>query len=699
MVAVRRGAGWIPSPEPTLDASVEDLNKPLADNDIYSLTDAGRLTAGALDVAIADIVVWEAATPKWTKTDTTTAVEWEPEDFNEREEMLLNTFAMRDAGQLEKGALDVLADQFVRYDHKQAKWIIAEEPQNSRNVRSIGHFDDSQWQARISGEDGRLPLTSTKPFQSSYCYYPGDSPGGLPESWGQQYSAAVKPTGTEQQQQAELERRRDTGQTPLQGDEVQKQFDQNSLYAGFIPSFIGDRIAISMTRNGREDNLCAEMRRMAYTIAFIAQNFMALTDAAEGAVPTFGYSVSAVINIFEGDLMVRWGWKEFVDHQVFYWEQVHANILVFRIGFRVDLGFRYNVIVARFEAIIYFKVTLELRWEKAWERRGPGEPMTGNSAWTSVIGKVELGASIVLLHENWCSASAAASSGIEAKFRWVSRNAGGCEYQIYFLGIVLTIKGRILGFKELVFSKPLKKGSPPGIPWKRGMLPGAANPSYFDIRATFGLSMSKIIWDRNHLSDVLESMIEVQQEVFKKRTHDSSACGACGTAGVTPKGRGWPVAVRPNEPGWDEQWDAWVKSTEAEAATPVRKLMRYAVNAVVKTPLKTKLATVERDRKALLMRVLDRLDTADRKLDEIAALEKRVDEAEEAGDERAETLDELMSLAEETEDWMLEVRSDDPNKPSADRHSISKMVKDIRWWCMRMEHYTSFQKHWGPTNP
>jgi hypothetical protein len=676
-VAIYDGARWIKPPEDPLDAKVEDLNKPLVDGELASLTDAGKLKPGDVDVVIGNIVTWDESTdpqnPVWKLKDQSALVTWDPVDFDDRNEWLLNIFALQDAGTLTKGNLVVAAKDFVRFKSRDDAWVTTDEPGNSRNVRSIGYLDDSEMVSRMSGEDSRLPLTSLAKMQSSYCYYPDAVSGGLPESWGQ------KPTNQNK------------------ADEFQKLSDQYSLYAGFIPAIVGDRIQISMTRNGKEDALCAEMRRLAFTIAALVEGFRTLVSSSENTVPTMGYSVSAVINVMEGEFIVRWGWKEFTDQQVFYWEQIQANIMVVRVGARVDVGIRYSVIVARFEAIVYFKVTIELKWEKAWERQGPGQQMEGTAAWVSAIGKIELGVSIVLLHENWCSAAGALSSGIEAKVRWISANAGGLEYHIYFLGIRGNFRAKLLGFREFTFEKMLKKGSPQGIPWKRGMIPGTANPSYYEIRATYGLSMSKIIFDKNHLTSVFDSMVETQQQVLKERNH-ATTCGVCTTAGVPAKGRGWPIAERPNEPGWDEQWNAWIKSIAAErAAVPqlrVRKLMRYAINAVVKVPMYSKLEQLERERKELVAKVQARLDLAEKKLDEIAGLEKQVDDAEEAGDERPETVDELYRLAQETQSWMLEVRNGDPEKPKQDRISIGNLTKDIRWWCRRMEHYTSFQQHW-----
>ena len=120
MVAVRRGAAWVPSAEVTLEAAVEDLNKPLINGDIYSLTDAGTLKSGAVAVVVGNVVVWDSAVPKWVKTDTSTAVEWEPDDFNDRDELLLNTFAMRDAGTLDRATALATASTAVAADSADA---------------------------------------------------------------------------------------------------------------------------------------------------------------------------------------------------------------------------------------------------------------------------------------------------------------------------------------------------------------------------------------------------------------------------------------------------------------------------------------------------------------------------------------------------------------------------------------------------
>jgi hypothetical protein len=685
-LAIREGGKWTKATP--CGATVEVLNELLTEGDSFVLSEDGTAKPGDVPVQSKNIVVWKSV--RWAKVDQ--PVRWTPKQFNEREELLLNTFVLTDAGTPRHGS-KLNKDERVRWNAKKLEWEAVPQPTDSRRVKSLGQYDDSEWMARISGADSQLPLTSTKPFRSSYCFYPGESKGGLPESWTQAFGIENLEDYTKDMRDGASDS--EVGLLVKQNEnakEFQKELNAKSLYAGFIPAIVGDRISIAMTRNDREDSLCAEMRRLAFTIAAIAQNFQLLLDSTVGAVPTMGYSVSGVINILEGDLIVRWGWKELTDNQVFYWEQIHANLMVFRVGARVDVGFRFNVMVVRFEAIVYFKVTLELKFEKAWERRGPGEALQGDSAWTSVVGKIELGASIVLLHENWLSANAAGTSGIEAKCRWVSVNAGGLEWQIYFLGVVLNAKFKLLGFKERTATKELIKGSPPGIPWKRGMVPGAANPTYFDIRATYGLRMSKIIWDKNHLSEAMETMVEVQLETLQKRKHDT-----CNTCNIKKKEQGWPVATTPEEPGWGEQWTDWVQSTTKEEGD-VPKLMRWIAKALanweVTAPLKRKLDQLEKERMKLWAEAKDRMSMAERKLDEIAGLERRVDDAEASGDERAETLEELKELADETELWMLEVRRDDPSKPAKERRSIGAIARDIQWWCERMKHYTSFQKHW-----
>jgi hypothetical protein len=323
--------------------------------------------------------------------------------------------------------------------------------------------------------------------------------------------------------------------------------------------------------------------------------------------------------------------------------------------------------------------------------------LVGDSAWTDATAKVESGASVILLNENFVSANMAVGTGLTGKVRWVSAHAGGLEYQLYFLGIVVTGKLKILGLSEKSYVKVLKKASPPGIPFRRGMIPGAANSSYFEIRATFGNSMARIIWDRNRLAEALEAMVVVQQDLLMG--HWYTCPTSCSKLPKPDKPAGWPAVARPDEPGWDDQWAKWTESI-AHEDVKTRKLFRHAVNSplnIPRTELKAKLQALEDVRKGkgaikgLFQEAHDRQELAEQKLDEIAVLEQKVDTAEGEGDERDETMEQLLELAATTRQLLKEVRFGEPAKP----RSLTDIVKDIQWWCMRMEYYTKKQNHWG----
>src|SRR5262249_32925378 len=152
-----------------------------------------------------------------------------------------------------------------------------------------------------------------------------------------------------------------------------------------------------------------------------AQHMSTFLTAVQNLMPSFGWSVSFVFGFLEGEVLWRWGWKEYRDNQVFWWEQFEGNLMLIRLGFRVDFGARWSFLLIRSEALVYCQITRELKWSKSLELQKPGDGLLNmkSDAWVSAPAKVEVGISIILAHENFIAVKMALRTGFEPRFRHV----------------------------------------------------------------------------------------------------------------------------------------------------------------------------------------------------------------------------------------------------------------------------------------
>ncbi len=478
-----------------------------------------------------------------------------------------------------------------------------------------------------------------------------------------------------------------------QSDEAEDALDEAQKWSQFfIPKAFRERVNVQLLRNGKPDDQFDGVRDVAAAIAALWMSFDAIKSWID-MVPAFGFSFSFEVGFMEGAFNYRWGWKEYRDRRAFFWRQLDANIMVARVSLIFNLGARWHLLLIKFELVLYLRLTLSVDWEKSWETQRPGHKMQGNSAWFGATGKFEAGISLILLHENVLSANPRIKTGVEMKCRWdpVDDGTGGLEYQLYYLGIVFEAEVTIVGYKKQMKPRWISRGSPPGLPWKRGIfLKNGQSVGWWDIRADVENIYGKILHHKDRLEAAGEKLIAAMVETAKTTPAHQQAIT---DAQPVPANLVWPSTIL-DPAQWHPSWRTVVSHDARRETASVSKLGAFSFGS---TPLNTALRETFNETHSLLVDITARIEKGQNYMNILRDMLLAINNAEDAAQET-----EPQEAEREAEQWRREVKLrksdklDDFNDGNDVTPSVSKLISKVDDARKKLRYYHTKRSHWPP---
>jgi len=294
-------------------------------------------------------------------------------------------------------------------------------------------------------------------------------------------------------------------------------------------SFLDDNLfgfadfGLDFTRNGATGPFYFQITKsIGASIQAIRSIVAVFNGFSSGCNVTFGWGVEFNISFLEGDLSLYWGWKEYEDHRVFKWYSVKFDLTLISISAQVNVGFGVAVLMVKFQAVIYGKITIGATLAAGFERQTP-DTVTPEwlDTWIGAIGKAELGANLVLVHENVFHCNAAIKTGFELKFRIAPGliDRFGVEYMIYWLGVSASGTFKVVGFKEKTKEVKIIEGNPKELPWRRGALPRKAANAWWNIKKVVNLAWSRAVYQHSRALDRLRRYQELQLDMVRASKH------------------------------------------------------------------------------------------------------------------------------------------------------------------------------------
>lgn len=323
---------------------------------------------------------------------------------------------------------------------------------------------------------------------------------------------------------------------------------------------------IVLTRNGKSGNFYFEIvKSLSASVQTIRQIVAAFEGISANFTQVAGWGFQFEIRFMEGEANVYWGWKEYKDQRVFPWYSVHLDLMLAKISVAFNAGYTASVYLMKFQAVVYFKVSLEASInDQFFERQSPDDKLPAwADTWVSFMGKAESGANLVLVSENVFHVNAAIKTGLEMRTR-ITMGIDvqfGIEYQLYWLGVTAGATFKIAGFKEKQATITLVEGSPKDLPYRRGMFPKPANATWWNVRRELNMAYSRAVYQEERISEGIEAYRKLQLEMIGPgaKTTEPPLLAPDDDAGK----RKWDE----NKTKWDEQWKDCRATFGAESRT------------------------------------------------------------------------------------------------------------------------------------
>ncbi|WP_418320990.1 hypothetical protein [Piscinibacter sakaiensis] len=346
------------------------------------------------------------------------------------------------------------------------------------------------------------------------------------------------------------------------------------MYRGaksLFPSTTGE---VMLLHNGNKNGLHGQALAVAESMVKVLQSTWAVQDVwngLQGLMPTVGWGFEVGIAIMEGELDWQWGFKEFDDHRVFYWEEAGTELTVARIYFRLYIGPRLRILFVKFECVLYGLITLDFGYTASWEVKGPKQvtrptesapsdypdeatttrlvngirqkaeqavetveaakgtvkqalgmaveveveqpdtagasergsfEKSGDGSWYQAATRAELGANLVLIHENILQCNAAVKTGYKIRARRLEEHPG-MEAETYFIGLSFVATASCKLFKEKRKIVPILAGDPLGSPRSRMVVPREPGAAWDDIRK----QLARVAAERDRREDFLTAAV------------------------------------------------------------------------------------------------------------------------------------------------------------------------------------------------
>jgi hypothetical protein len=439
---------------------------------------------------------------------------------------------------------------------------------------------------------------------------------------------------------------------------------------------------LDFTRNGKTGPFYFQITK---SIGASIQAIRAITAVFNGFSSncnvTFGWGVAFNISFLEGDLSLYWGWKEYEDHRVFKWYSLKFDLTLISVSAQVNIGFSVAVLMIKFEAIIYGKITIGATLAAGFERQTP-DTITPEwlDTWIGAIGKAELGANLVLVHENVFHCNAAIKTGFELKFRISPGliDRFGVEYMIYWLGVSVSGTFKVIGFKEKTKEVKIIEGNPKELPWRRGAMPRKAANAWWNIKKIVNLAWSRAIYQHNRALDRLRTYQELQVDMVRASRH-----------GKKPKTEGVPLYRFEGEDSdfegkrywtdvkekFDSQWEECVEAFNWEKQAVHSSILHRSYR------LEDRLSHFTGSIETRLEAIKERLVSIDAIKEEIIQLNEEVAEKEEESDDGDGAEDDLRKQAKElSRRGEINIRERLGKRPLA---KLDSEINDLRYYALK----------------
>ncbi|HEY2384575.1 MAG TPA: hypothetical protein VGK48_25645 [Terriglobia bacterium] len=333
---------------------------------------------------------------------------------------------------------------------------------------------------------------------------------------------------------------------------------------------------IVLTRNGKTGTFYFEIvKSLSASVQTIRQIVAAFEGISANFTQVAGWGFQFEVRFMEGKANVYWGWKEHTDQRVFPWYSVHLDLMLAKISVAFNAGYTANLYLMKFQAVVYFKLSLEANInDQFFERQSPDDKLPAwADTWVSFMGKAESGANMVLVNENVFHVNAAIQTGLEMRTRITMgiEVQFGIEYQLYWLGVTAGATFKLAGFKEKQKTITLVEGSPKDLPYKRGMFPKPASASWWNARREVNMAYSRAVYQEERIANAIEEYRKLQLEMV----------------GASPKTKELPVLPpdddasederkqwQENKVKWDEQWEDCKATFGMEAQTVKTRTLR-----------------------------------------------------------------------------------------------------------------------------
>ncbi len=447
----------------------------------------------------------------------------------------------------------------------------------------------------------------------------------------------------------------------------------NNFVTGFSPTSAffdsqaqqAQNLMLTLSRSAHADaayqKILGSVQSLLDAVDSVGRVFSTLTS---NFVPKFGWSLDFEMAFLQGRVALYWGWKEDLHGPLcFRWFRLEASLLLIAIHFQLDFGVRLSLAFLRFEVLIYLRLSLEAHLDTSFEREGPDTLLPEwCESWVKVIGKVEVGVNVVLIHENVLRFNAAVNTGIEFRWRFTppftfGKNVErprppGLDYELYWHGISFKVDFVVLGIPVVQRIVKLMKGNPEGVPWRRGSFPKSQSRSFWNAREYLKLAWNKLLYQRKRILKRLERWQKLQLDMAANpkqtllRLGDTQSRWPLTTVLPSYAYRGkddqdgkdyWDE----NKRRWDEQWQEVVEAFPHESRSVSGKGVRF----VCSDPLGDKLDKLAKKIEKTWTKLYARLHALDGVAAQIEELQLEVDEAEELADKGEKGAKELASRA------------------------------------------------------
>lgn len=320
-----------------------------------------------------------------------------------------------------------------------------------------------------------------------------ESPPPAEHGWGSRPSLVFHPIEGEDDDEAAFEL--DYGEATGPNDEakalVDAWGDDDSVLGEVHHRWLegGGVGTLSITRNGQSDPLYSAIANTVSALITTAQTMVeSVTHLTDNFCWAYGWGVQFHCKFLEGNAQVYWGMKEHSDHRVFRWWALHADLTLVDLGVAVTFGVQASCLLAHFEAVAYFKLSVAATLNTSVEKHQPGiNPLTSaglGETWIGAAVKAEGGLNIVLVNENTFHANAALKTGFKIEFRLLNLDESpfGIEHRGFFLGVSFAVTFKVVGFKELTKEFYFVRPHSPDFPLWRKVFPRAAARGYGRLR-------------------------------------------------------------------------------------------------------------------------------------------------------------------------------------------------------------------------